>query len=136
MENSSSTSYYYYHHHPNGGSSHPQSSPPPSLHLLFFLLTLLLFIALSCYFNYESELDSIMEQLRLLLIASPLVLLLAVHWLSSGEDGRRTVPFFLSLPEEREAFHRAGGSPAGVGLLLALLLLMVSYQSYFQERWF
>ncbi|KAH0469990.1 hypothetical protein IEQ34_001548 [Dendrobium chrysotoxum] len=117
------------------GSSSSQSPPIP-LHLFFFLLTLLLFISLSWYLSYESILESIMDQIKLLLIASPLVLLIAVHWLSSGSEGRRTVSFFSVLPEEREALHRAGGSPWGVGFVLVLLLLMISYKSCFQELWF
>ncbi|XP_020678300.1 uncharacterized protein LOC110096603 [Dendrobium catenatum] len=126
-----SQSYYYQ----NMGSSYSQSPPIP-LHLFFFLLTLLLFISLSWYLSYESILESIMDQIKLLLIASPLVLLIVVQWLSSGSKGRRTVPFFSVLPEEREALHRAGGSPWGVGFLLVLLLLMISYKSCFQELWF
>ncbi|PKA47029.1 hypothetical protein AXF42_Ash011703 [Apostasia shenzhenica] len=124
-------SYYYQ----NGGSSY--AHPPPRVHLCFFLLTLLLFIGLSWYSSYESVLRSIMRQLiRLLLIATPVALLLAVHWLSSVGEGRRLVPFVMALPDEPEALHRAGVSPWGVGLLLVLLLFMVSYQSYFHVRWF
>ncbi|XP_020573735.1 uncharacterized protein LOC110020098 [Phalaenopsis equestris] len=116
----------------NNGSSHSQSPSIP-LHLFLFIVTLLLFITLSWYLNYESILESMIDQIKLLLVVSPLVVLLVVRLLSSGSEGRRMVPFFASLPDDRDALHRAGGSPWGVGFLLVLLLLMVSYQSYFQE---
>ncbi|KAG0499689.1 hypothetical protein HPP92_003964 [Vanilla planifolia] len=119
------------HHYEEGGFS--QQLP---LHLCLFLITLALFVTLSWYQSYESLLDGILHQIRLLVIASPLVLLLAVHWLSTGAQGRRLVPFVAALPDDPQALHRAGGSPWGVGLLLLLLLLMVSYQSCFHGRWF
>ncbi|PKA61557.1 hypothetical protein AXF42_Ash018845 [Apostasia shenzhenica] len=123
-------SYYYQNREPS------YSESPFSLHLCFFLLTLLLFICFSWHTNYGTAIESIVDQIRLLVIASPLVLLLVVHWLSSGADARRRVPFALALPEEPAALHRAGGSPWGVGLLLLLLLLMVSYHSSFHVRFF
>ncbi|KAK1314876.1 hypothetical protein QJS10_CPA06g02271 [Acorus calamus] len=124
------TNIYY---HPNSHYS-SSSSPAIPIHLCFFLFTLLTFMGLTWYVNYESVMESLIDQMRLAVALSPLVLLFVVHYLS-GED-RRRVPFMVSLPEERESLHRAGGSPWGVGLLLVLLLLMVSYQSHFHHRWF
>ncbi|XP_010917246.2 uncharacterized protein [Elaeis guineensis] len=123
---------YYYQNGPYHSSSYSQPPPLP-LHLCFFLLTLFLFIGLSFYMSYESVFESLFDQIKLFLMVSPLVLLLVVHWLS-GVD-RRRVPFFIPLPE-RESFHRAGGSPWGIALVLVLLMFMISYQSYFHERWF
>ncbi|XAR63382.1 hypothetical protein NMG60_11023295 [Bertholletia excelsa] len=37
---------------------------------------------------------------------------------------------------EGDLFHRASGTPWGVGFLLVLLFFMISYQFAFQERWF
>ncbi|KAJ6791384.1 uncharacterized protein M6B38_244555 [Iris pallida] len=143
-----STGHYHYYHQssstpysstpPHNNHHHHSGTPPLPLHLCFFLLTLFLFVGVSWYLSYESALERAVDQLRVLLVLSPLALLLAVHWLSSGGGsggGRRSVPFAVSLPE-RDSFHRAGGSPWGVGLVLVLLLFMVSYQSSFQERWF
>ncbi|KAK1301344.1 hypothetical protein QJS10_CPB12g01516 [Acorus calamus] len=109
------------------------NSPTIPTHLFFFLFTLLAFMGLSWYVNYESVLEGLMNQLKLAMILSPLVLLLVVHFMSS-DDGRRS-PFVGVLPE-RDALHRAGGSPWGVGLLLMVLLVMVSYQSEVHQRWF
>jgi hypothetical protein len=55
----------------------------------------------------------------------------------SGDGVGRSVGDLLAVPmPERDSIHRAGGSPWGVGLLLLLLLVMVSYQSNFREKWF
>ncbi|KAJ1698698.1 hypothetical protein LUZ63_007210 [Rhynchospora breviuscula] len=125
------SSYHYQNSPYNNNYSH--EAPPLPLHLCFFLLTLICFIFFSWYMSYESFLETVAYQARLILMLSPLVLLLAVHLMSTNE--RQHISFFIPLPE-RDSLHRAGGSPWGVGLVLVLLLLMVSYQSYFQERWF
>ncbi|CAD6224801.1 unnamed protein product [Miscanthus lutarioriparius] len=109
------------------------------LHLCFFLLVLLLFLGFSWYTSYESAAESFAYQARIVLMASPFALLLAVRLLSSvsGEGVGRGVGDLLAVPmPERDSIHRAGGSPWGVGLLLLLLLVMVSYQSNFREKWF
>ncbi|CAN6210864.1 unnamed protein product [Urochloa humidicola] len=127
-----------------GGSSSTSSSAAAlevPLHLCFFLLVLLLFLGFSWYTSYESAAESFANQARILLMASPFALLLAVRLLSGvsggGGEGRRGVGDLLAVPmPERDSIHRAGGSPWGVGLLLMLLLVMVSYQSNFREKWF
>nr|XP_009799302.1 PREDICTED: uncharacterized protein LOC104245395 [Nicotiana sylvestris] len=108
------------------------SSQPPSIHLCFFFLVLFTFVSITWYINYESIFEGIMDQMKLVLMVSPLLLLLVVHLLSSLEKSNL---FFIPLPDQ-ESFHRAGGTPWGVGLLLVLLLFMISYQSDFRERWF
>ncbi|OVA20704.1 hypothetical protein BVC80_881g67 [Macleaya cordata] len=120
----SSSSYY----------SNQHQSPPLPLHLCFFFVILFLFMGLSWYINYESMFEDLMDQFKLVLMVSPLLLLLVVHWLSS--EDRRRVPFLFQLPEQKESLHRAGGTPWGVGFVLVLLMFMISYQSYFHERWF
>jgi hypothetical protein len=108
------------------------------LHLCFFMLVLLVFLGFSWYTSYESAAESFANQARVLLLASPLALLLAVKLMSSATgEGQRRVEDLMALPmPERDSIHRAGGSPWGVGLLLVLLLVMVSYQSNFREKWF
>jgi hypothetical protein len=126
----------------SGGGS-PSASASAALevplHLCFFLLVLLLFLGFSWYTSYESAAESFAYQARIVLMASPFALLLAVRLLSSvsGEGVGRSVGDLLAVPmPERDSIHRAGGSPWGVGLLLLLLLVMVSYQSNFREKWF
>ncbi|KAK2377298.1 oxidoreductase/transition metal ion-binding protein [Trifolium repens] len=99
-------------------------------HLCFFMFILFFVLTFSWYINYESKYEDMFIHVKILLSLVPLILLLIVHCLSSGES------FSLPLPEERDSLHRAGGSPWGVALLLVFLLFMVSYQSSFHGRWF
>uniref|UniRef100_A0A0D3H7G3 Uncharacterized protein n=1 Tax=Oryza barthii TaxID=65489 RepID=A0A0D3H7G3_9ORYZ len=123
----------------NGGSPAAAAgyvqAPELPLHLCFFLVVLLVFLGFSWYTSYGSAAERFADQARLLLMASPLALLLAVRLLSGGGDGERRGVDQLPMPE-RDSIHRAGGSPWGVGVLLALLVVMVSYQSNFRDRWF
>nr|XP_025672632.1 uncharacterized protein LOC112771979 isoform X2 [Arachis hypogaea] len=114
--------------------SGPNSEPSFPLHLCFFLLTLFMFLGFSWYLNYEPIMESLMDQVKLVLMVSPLVLLLVLHLVTNYGDGG-LLSSVIPLPE-RDSLHRAGGTPWGVGLVLVLLLFMVSYQSSFQERWF
>uniref|UniRef100_A0A2N9FP19 Uncharacterized protein n=1 Tax=Fagus sylvatica TaxID=28930 RepID=A0A2N9FP19_FAGSY len=114
-------------------SSSSHSQPPMPLHLCFFFLILLMFLGFSWYINYEPVLESMFDQVKMVLIVSPLLLLLVVHFLSNDE--RRRFSDFIPLPE-RDSVHRAGGTPWGLGFVLVLLCFMISYQSYFHERWF
>ncbi|KAJ0038371.1 hypothetical protein Pint_24125 [Pistacia integerrima] len=91
-----------------------------------------MFIGFSWYINYEPVMESIFDQVKLYLIISPLVILLAVHWLSNYET---RFSHLIPMPE-RDSLHRAGGTPWGVGFVLVLLFFMISYHSQFQERWF
>lgn len=70
-----------------------------------------------------------MTQVKIFLLIFPLILLLLIHFLSGG------MSFLVPIPEQ-DSLHRAGGSPWGVGLVLVFLLIMISYQSSFHERWF
>ncbi|KAF7059116.1 hypothetical protein CFC21_066063 [Triticum aestivum] len=122
----------------NGGSSTGHlRAPELPLHLCFFLLVLFVFLGFSWYMSYESVAETFADQGKLLLMVSPLALLLAVRLLSGGDgDGRRVDQLMSMSMPERDSIHRAGGSPWGVGLLLVLLIVMVSYQSNFREKWF
>ncbi|KAJ6984316.1 hypothetical protein NC653_022549 [Populus alba x Populus x berolinensis] len=120
----------------SSSSSSYSSQPPLPVHLCFFLLILLMFVGLSWYINYEPVLESMLDQVKLFLSVSPLLLLLLVHLLSSDDYryGRR-LSHYIPSPE-KDSLHRAGGIPWGVGFLLVFLFFLISYHSYFQERWF
>ncbi|KZV58591.1 hypothetical protein F511_11883 [Dorcoceras hygrometricum] len=106
--------------------------PSIPLHLWFLLTILFAFVGMTWYANYESVFEGFFDQLKLILMASPLLLLLAVHLLAVLE---KSSWLFLPLPEQ-DAIHRAGSTPWGVALLLVLLFFMISYHSDFRERWF
>ncbi|TYJ20742.1 hypothetical protein E1A91_A08G017200v1 [Gossypium mustelinum] len=104
-------------------------SPPP-LHLCFFIIILFFVLGLSWYINYESKLEDLTIQLKLFLLLVPVVLLLLVHCLSA-----ESLDFVVPFPDQ-DSLHRAGGSPWRVALVLVVVIYMISYQSYFHERWF
>lgn len=125
--------YYYSSSSSSGHESHVHHHQPLPLHLCCFLGVLLMFIAFSWYINYEPVLESMFDQLKLVVMVSPLLLLLAVHLLSS--DMGRQFSSLIPLPE-KDSLHRAGGTPWGVASLLVFFFFMISYQSHFHERWF
>uniref|UniRef100_A0A1J3IUC1 Uncharacterized protein n=1 Tax=Noccaea caerulescens TaxID=107243 RepID=A0A1J3IUC1_NOCCA len=115
------------------GKDH-EGSPPVPVHLCVFVFILLMFVTISWYASYEPVIEGFTDQLKFALMASPLLLLLAVHFLSNdGGGGMMTSLIPLS---ERESFYRAGGTPWGVAFMLVFIFFMVSYQSQFQESWF
>ncbi|KAJ8443356.1 hypothetical protein Cgig2_015837 [Carnegiea gigantea] len=104
--------------------SYLQYLSPPPVQLCFFIMVVLLLLGFSWYINYESMWEDLMDQVKLFLMISPVLLVLVVHWLSSSADRRLLIP----LPEQ-ETIHRVGGSPWGVALLLIFLIYMISYHS-------
>ncbi|KAG6781787.1 hypothetical protein POTOM_014702 [Populus tomentosa] len=75
------------------------------------------------YVVYDAVMATASEMLQRLLVISPLILIISVHWLSSGSQ------FSIPIPgSEPGAIHRAGGSPWGVAFVLLLLFFLISYQ--------
>ncbi|KAK1435202.1 hypothetical protein QVD17_00963 [Tagetes erecta] len=103
------------------------------VHFVFFMFVLFIFLWFTWYINYESKIESFMHYFKIFIVLTPVVLLVLVHWLSSGE--RSWLPSLVPLPE-KDSFHRAGGSPWGVAIVVVFLVYMVSHQSSFHERWF
>ncbi|XP_073136365.1 uncharacterized protein [Henckelia pumila] len=103
------------------------------IHFFFFLATLFLFLTLTWYINYESRFDSMMDHVKFLLMAFPVLLLLVVYWLSSDVGER--APLVWSLPE-KNSLHKVGGSPFGVAIVLMFLMFMISHHASLKERWF
>lgn len=78
------------------------------------------------YVVYDAVMATASELLQRLLVISPLLLVISVHWLSSGSR------FSLPVPgSEPGAIHRAGGSAWGVAVVLLLLFFLISYQPSF-----
>ncbi|XP_068640952.1 uncharacterized protein [Aristolochia californica] len=104
--------------------------------VLLILAIVLLPLSISWSYSYEETAESAEEGFNWALIASPIVLLLAVHWLSSFDS---TQLFRSSAADKRRQTHRRpmeGPPPWGAALLIVLLLVMISFQSTFHEKWF
>ncbi|XP_020175026.1 uncharacterized protein [Aegilops tauschii subsp. strangulata] len=138
---------FYYAQRPARGGGGGGGSRPP-LHLFLLLATLLLLAATSLYARCEAAVESMAQQLRPLLILSPLLLIVAVQlWVATSGDnqgrGGGALAYLLSqvTPGDRyQSGHGApygqwdgGSSPWGVAVVLVLVLILVSYQSSFQE---
>ncbi|KAF8406564.1 hypothetical protein HHK36_008652 [Tetracentron sinense] len=94
-----------------------------------------IFLGISWYFSYESVVEATEEQLSWVLIATPIVLLLAVRWLSSIENSE---DLFAISPSDRHrrTHHRPsdGSSPWSVAALIVLLLIMPAYWESDKKR--
>lgn len=105
------------------------SPPPAPLVALFLIMLVLLWMSLSV--EYNRQVHRSMVGMRMLLLLLPVLLFILVRWVSINR-GRFVVP----LPRaEQDSVHRAGRTPWGVAILLALLLVMVYYQSRFHAKW-
>ncbi|KAL6316555.1 hypothetical protein AAG906_018258 [Vitis piasezkii] len=105
-------------------------SPPPMPLLGIFIIVFLL-LSLSSYLDYKVQVHRTVISLRLFLFLLPVILFLLARTISV--HGK----FVIRLPKlGHNSIHRAGSSPWGVAALVVLLLILVSYQSSLQSRWF
>lgn len=103
--------------------------------VLLILAVILIFLGIQGFVSYESMVESTQESFGWLLMATPVVLVFAVKWLSSIED-----PESLFRRNRRRQMNYAGsfeGSfPWGVAAMIVLVLVLLQYQSSFLESWF
>ncbi|XP_059654014.1 uncharacterized protein LOC132300796 [Cornus florida] len=108
--------------------------PYPVL-LLLALITLLL--GIQWFSSYEEVVETTEQNLGWVLFVIPVLILIAVRWLSTIENPER---FFVSSPYDRQrrTYKRPseGSSPWGVAAFIVLLLILVQYQSTFHDSWF
>lgn len=90
------------------------------------LATTTLICVFAGYVVYDAVMATVSELLQRLLVISPLLLVIVVHWLSTGSQVNIGIP-----GSEPGAIHRAGGSPWGVAFVLVLLFFLISYQPSF-----
>ncbi|KAI3441239.1 uncharacterized protein J3R85_002498 [Psidium guajava] len=106
--------------------------------VLVILGVIFIFLSTSWYFSFEDFMESAEEQMGWILLAVPLVLLVLVRWLSTSVED--PTAFFAGSPwdRRRRMYHppAEGSSPWGVAALIVLLLVLMQYQSAFQESWF
>ncbi|KAJ4773427.1 transmembrane protein [Rhynchospora pubera] len=110
------------------------SLPPPQLLGIFAIL--IFFLSISSYVEYKQLEQRAEVGLHVFLVLMAVTLLFVVRyvlwdgwarfWPSSWRDkyGRRYIPTSRCK------------IPWGVGLMVVLLLVMMSYQSYFHSKWF
>ncbi|XP_018823792.1 uncharacterized protein LOC108993360 [Juglans regia] len=104
--------------------------------VLLILAVISIFLGMSWYFSYEEAVESVEEQMSWLLLATPVVLVIIVRWLSSLENPERL--FSMSPWDQRRRTHHRpseGSSPWGVAAWIVLLLIMVQYRSIFVDSW-
>lgn len=126
----------------------PQPPRATSFHLCVFLATAALLGGTSLYSRYESAVETMVDQVRVAVVLSPLLFLLAVqYWAAtsrrraSGGGGGLSSLLVAPLVGDQpfydgRGYQRDASSPWGVAMVLALVLLLVSYQSCFQDIWF
>ncbi|XP_057965386.1 uncharacterized protein LOC131155949 [Malania oleifera] len=105
--------------------------------VLLILAVISIFLGIQWFSDYESVVEAAEEQTNWILLATPVVLILLVRWLSSIEDPGS---FFRYSPYDRRRrthhLQPEGSSPWGVAALILLLLVLVQYQSAFHDSWF
>ncbi|KAF6159210.1 hypothetical protein GIB67_022889 [Kingdonia uniflora] len=103
----------------------------PPLPLLTVFAIVLLFMFLSKYTDYSSEVRQSMINFQIFLFLLPTLLILILQ--SMPPNGK----FVIRIPlPEHESIHKAGNSPWGVAILVVVLLVMIFYQSSFHSQWF
>lgn len=103
--------------------------------VLLILAVIFIFLGIQWFLSYESMVESAEENFGWILMATPVVLVFAVKWLSSvenpesffGQDRRRRMNY---------AGSSEGGFPWGVAAMIVLVLVLLQYQSSFLESWF
>ncbi|RDX61490.1 hypothetical protein CR513_60275, partial [Mucuna pruriens] len=104
--------------------------------VLLILSLILLLLAISWYLSYEEVVEAAQEQLGWTLLATPVLLILIVRWLSSVDTSEC---FFNSSPwERRRRTHHVpseGSSPWGVAAFILLVLVLLHYHSTFLDAW-
>ncbi|KAK1369420.1 putative Transmembrane protein [Heracleum sosnowskyi] len=103
--------------------------------VLLILAVIFIFIGIQWVVSYESMVESTEENFGWLLMATPVVLVFAVKWLSSTENPES---FFGRNRRRRMNYASSseGCFPWGVAAMIVLVLVLLQYQSSFHESWF
>lgn len=113
------------------------SAPPLPLVAVFAIVMFLL--SLSQYTAYKEQMRYTMFGFKILLFLAPVFLIIFLR--SSLLTGGGWLDFLSSFSrqgrrERQELARGVAAFPWGVALLLVALLVLVSYQSSFQSKWF
>lgn len=103
----------------------------PPLPLVAIVGIVVVLLSISSYANYKSQVQKTMIGFKVFLLVLPLLLIFVAN--SVTKYGSVLV---ISPRTKREpATSEAGGSPWGVALLLIVLMVLISYKSYFHSKW-
>ncbi|TYJ28503.1 hypothetical protein E1A91_A06G004000v1 [Gossypium mustelinum] len=84
----------------------------------------------SSYINLKREVHHTVFNLKLFLLFLPVMLIFAAQFLSKCE--RLVVPYVRT---KRDLVRRTWDLPWGMIMVVVVLLVMLSYQSYFHSMW-
>ena len=104
------------------------SSPP--LPLLAIAAIIVLLMMLSSYTSYKSQMQQNLINFKLFLFLLPVLLIFVMH--SITKYGRVVI---IAPITKGDTGHKPQSMPWALALLVVLLVLMVSYQSYFHSKW-
>ncbi|KFK38733.1 hypothetical protein AALP_AA3G153300 [Arabis alpina] len=111
-----------------------RSSPPP-LELLTLLAVISLFLFLSSYPRYKYELEKTTTNLKLFLLFIPILFVFLLVSLQVAHRALFSSSYYVRTHQVGSLFGQ-GDFPWGVLLMLILLLVLVSKQSYFHSLWY
>lgn len=110
------------------------NSPPLPLLALFGIVVFYLY--LSTYFPYKESLHRAFFQLKLIFLVLPALLFFLMRTNYNPNDSSGSW-YWVRVPKpDHDSFHRVGGSPWGVALVVVLLLVLVSYHSTVGPHWY
>ncbi|XP_073312527.1 uncharacterized protein [Primulina huaijiensis] len=111
------------------------SAPPLPLVAVFSIVIFLL--SLSQYSSYKEHVQNSVISFKLLLFLVPVFLIFFVRSRPLSGGGFDLSKFSQPGRQVRQEFSRGmAGFPWGMAVLVVVLLVLVSYQSRFQSKWF
>lgn len=104
----------------------------PPLPLLAIFAIVIFLLSLSQSTNYMDRLNRATVDFKMFLVLVPILLILLIRPSFSGG----WFDFWTPKPRHGSSTHQSGGFPWAIALLAVILVVLVSYQSSFQSRWF
>ncbi|XP_010550805.1 PREDICTED: uncharacterized protein LOC104821582 [Tarenaya hassleriana] len=110
------------------------SPPPLQLLALFAIISLLLF--LSSYPRYKYQVEKTATNLKLFLLFLPMLFVLVVFFISFFHKLVSPSSYYIRTKRGEPVFGIGGEFPWGITVIVILLLVLVSKQSYFHSLWY
>ncbi|GMN35786.1 hypothetical protein TIFTF001_005532 [Ficus carica] len=104
----------------------------PPLPLVAIVGIVVVLLSVSSYANYRTQMQRTVIGFRVFLFLLPVVLIFVAHSVTKYGTVLLVRPRTKS---EVAVSEGGGGSPWGVAVLLVVVLVLISYRSYFQSKW-